>query len=205
MNSKFDTNEKEDINEHLEEKLEIFYNSLTEEQKLKYRKNIDDLTFTNHVIFPIILTKKQICIEFLSVLMRKKVTEIKLVEGEKTFKHLPGIRGVRLDVYVEDEKARYNIEMQIANNCHLPKRVRYNQCSIDATNLKEGIVFKDIKNTYIIFICMFDPFDKNLPIYTLHQTFKECTDYIYDDGTSKIFYNALEFDKIKDQDLKRNT
>ncbi|MFR3808785.1 MAG: Rpn family recombination-promoting nuclease/putative transposase [Lachnospiraceae bacterium] len=76
-------------------------------------------------------------------------------------------KGVRFDVYVEDEEDTvYDIEMQIANTKNLSKRSRYYQGMIDLNTLERGGNYKDLKNTYIIFLCLFDPFEKYITQYT---------------------------------------
>ena len=52
----------------------------------------------------------------------------------------PEIRGVRLDVYADDEHGTvYNVEMQTTDNKNLPKRSRYYQGQMDMAALKTGI------------------------------------------------------------------
>ena len=53
-----------------------------------------------------------------------------------------------------------------------------------------------MKESYIIFICMFDPFGADMPIYTVKQTFEENEKLIFDDKTHKIFYNVNAFEKL---------
>ena len=48
-------------------------------------------------------------------------------------------KGIRLDVYVEDDKETiYNIEMQTSSNKNLPKRTRYYRGMIDLNILQTG-------------------------------------------------------------------
>ena len=69
---------------------------------------------------------------------------------------------------------------------------------MDIDELEQGNKFHELKESYIIFICMFDPFGDNLPIYTVKQVFDENEKHVFDDKTHKIFYNAKAFDKIND-------
>lgn len=80
-------------------------------------------------------------------------------------KHSYDGKGVRLDVYAaDDEKTVYDIEMQATSNKNLPKRSRYYQGMIDLNLIKKGEDYKTLRKSYIIFICIFDPFGK---IYTV--------------------------------------
>ena len=67
---------------------------------------------------------------------------------------------------------------------------------MDISELEKGEFFSNMKESYIIFICMFDPFGAGMPIYTVKQTFAENEKLIFDDKTHKIFYNVKAFEKI---------
>ena len=67
---------------------------------------------------------------------------------------------------------------------------------MDISELEKGEFFSNMKESYIIFICMFDPFGADMPIYTVKQTFAENDKLIFNDKTHKIFYNVKAFEKI---------
>ena len=67
---------------------------------------------------------------------------------------------------------------------------------MDISELEKGELFSNMKESYIIFICMFDPFGADMPIYTVKQTFAENDKLIFDDKTHKIFYNVKAFEKL---------
>ena len=72
-------------------------------------------------------------------------------------------RGIRLDVYVEDENETvYDIEMQPTKKTNLPKRSRYYQGMIDLNLIERGADFNELKKSYVIFICLEDPFKEGL-------------------------------------------
>lgn len=47
-------------------------------------------------------------------------------------------------------------------------------------------------DTYVIFICTFDPFGRGLPIYTLETKCNEIDLPEYKDGVYKIFFNKKQ-------------
>ena len=55
--------------------------------------------------------------------------------------------------------------MQVETEPELPKRSRYYHTSMDTHFLKKGKPYKDLKPSYVIFICMKDPFEKGEAIY----------------------------------------
>ena len=75
-------------------------------------------------------------------------------------------------------------------------RTRYYQGVMDISELEKGELFSNMKESYIVFICMFDPFGADMPIYTVKQTFEENDKLVLDDKTHKIFYNVKAFEKL---------
>ena len=57
------------------------------------------------------------------------------------------------------------IEMQVEKEPELPKRSRYYHTSMDTHFLKKGRDYKDLQPSYVIFICMKDPFEMGEAIY----------------------------------------
>ena len=74
-------------------------------------------------------------------------------------------KSVRFDVYTKDDKRIFDIEIQTTNQKNLPKRARYYQSIIDMDNLSHGEKYSQLKDSYIIFLCLSDPFDEKLPMY----------------------------------------
>ena len=79
-------------------------------------------------------------------------------------------KSVRFDIYVEDgNNTVYNIEMQTTENRNLPKRTRYYQGMIDLNILEKGENYKDLKRSFVIFVCTFDLFGERRHIYTFEN------------------------------------
>ena len=99
-------------------------------------------------------------------------------------------RSLRLDIYAGDQmQVGYNLEMQNEDEHNLPKRSRFHQAEMDATSLKPGEDFSELKPSYVIFICTFDPFSRGLYRYTFENRCKE-ENFPLADGTTKIFLNT---------------
>ena len=110
-------------------------------------------------------------------------------------------KSVRLDVYVKDSDKVYDIEMQNQPSNFLPLRTRYYQSMIDVDNLLKGEDYSNLKESFIIFICTFDPFNNALPCYTFKSICKENTNIELNDKTSKIIFNSTAYDKEKDVEI----
>jgi predicted transposase/invertase (TIGR01784 family) len=112
------------------------------------------------------------------------------------------MKSVRLDVYVKDSDKIFDIEMQNQPTNYLPLRTRYYQSMIDVDNLLKGEEYSNLKESFIIFICQFDPFNENLPCYTFKNICKENTNIELQDKTSKIIFNSTAYENENDVDIK---
>lgn len=97
---------------------------------------------------------------------------------------------VTLDVLAEDSCGKlYNIEVQKADNDHHPKRIRYYQSSVDSAFLKKGLDYKELPETYFIFISKFDPFGFGDNYYEIERKIKDRDD-IVTNGVHEIYLNT---------------
>ena len=134
-------------------------------------KNMAKYKFSNKLMFALVMQDEEICAEFIQRLFPgKKVKSITFpndikITPEKTI--VTGVlsKSVRLDVLFEGEKEVYDIEMQVEKEPELPKRSRYYHTSMDTHLLKKGRDYKDLKPSYVIFICMKDPFERGEAVY----------------------------------------
>ncbi len=170
-------------------------------------KNKDDeewekLGISNDFIFSKLMQDKETCKTVLEVLLGFEVSDIRYIENEKTINIEDHSKSVRLDIYVEDGKRIYNVEMQVVNRKNLMKRCRYYQAIIDLNSLKKGESYTSLKDSYIIFICTFDPFGRGLPKYT-HETY--CVEDLTrenQDGMHKVYFNCKAYEKEENPLIK---
>lgn len=89
------------------------------------------------------------------------------ISKEKSVVYHPEYKGVRLDIYAQDEEQTcYNVEMQAASRPHLGKRSRYYHSQMDMDLLLSGRDYEDLPPAYVIFVCDFDPFGDKKYKYT---------------------------------------
>lgn len=155
-------------------------------------KNYDELTFTDDFMFCKVLENNpEICRELLEMILNVKIRKIVCTNKQKTIEITSDGKGIRLDVYLEDaENTIYDIEMQTTEQKDLPKRSRYYQGMIDLNLIERGAKYKELKKSYIIFICLSDPFKKGFPLYHFYNTCKEMPDLQLNDEAHKLFVNA---------------
>ena len=165
---------------------------------------IDAVDITNDFMFAYVMRDPELCTELLEYLLPgRKICQIKYLseDGEETAesampepqKSLAGAfdkRGVRLDVYLDDGKNIFNVELQVAPERALPQRARLYQAHIDIHQLDRGHNFDELKPSFVIFICKFDPFGKGLYRYTFENTCKEADGFALNDEAYKLFFNT---------------
>ena len=110
-------------------------------------------------------------------------------------------KGIRLDVYTADESHVFDIEIQTSIPPDLGKRTRYYQSMMDSDNLLKGQNYNDLKESYVIFICLLDPFKLGLPVYTFKNLCEENPTAELNDKSYKLFYNASAYEKENDKEL----
>ena len=157
---------------------------------MNQKKTLQELTFKDNFMFGAVLLNPENC---KGVIERSIGTEIERVEvsREKSIVYNPEYKGVRLDAYAKDEnKTRYNIEMQILSKPALQKRARYYHSQIDMEILLAGVSYEELSDTYVIFICDFDPFGEGKYRYTRKAICKEVPILEMDDGAHTIFLST---------------
>ena len=112
------------------------------------------------------------------------------------------MKKAELDVYVEDDvHTVYDIEMQPTMKSNLPKRSRYYQGMIDLNLIERGADYKELKKSFVIFICTFDPFGKSLSHYTLKTCCIQDSEVDIKDGAIKEIFNAKAFASERDVEI----
>ena len=113
------------------------------------------------------------------------------VSKEKSIIYHPEYKGVRLDVYAMDEhNTHYNVEMQTIKKKALGKRARYYHSQIDMELLHSGEEYDMLPDSYVIFICDFDPFGKRRYCYTFEKRCAEELELTQQDGCKTIFLST---------------
>jgi len=167
----------------------------------QYAKPWNELTITDNFIFCKIMQDPEICTQVLEILLGIKIRRLVYPEIEKSiFPDYEG-RSVRLDVYVEDSDRVFDIEIQTYGERNIERRARYYQSVIDVDQLSRGKVYKDLPESFVIFICTKDPFTLGLPAYEVKSVFKN-TEMEYNDGTHKYFFNVSAFGRVESGDCR---
>ena len=155
------------------------------------RKDITDLTIADDFMFGAVMRDPTLCKPLLEEILNIKIKRLEYPERPKVLDERYDSKGVRLDVYVEDnEKTVYNIEMQTTDKTNLPKRMRYYQGMIDLNILNKGTDYEELNKSFVIFICTFDLFEQNRYIYTFQNICREDTSILLNDDEIKVVVNV---------------
>lgn len=152
----------------------------------------DGLGISNDFLFGKIMQDPELCKELLQLIFPEmEIDHIEYPELQKEIRPDADAKSVRLDVYVKDGKGTvYDIEMQVVDTKELPKRSRYYQSMMDLQMIDRGQTYKQLKRSYVIFICPFDAFSKGRHMYTFENLCKEDKNIRLDDGAVKVFLNS---------------
>lgn len=180
-------NYKERIN-FLEKRKNVKSKTITEKhvqdmERIKNLRLIDDNFMTK------VFEDKE-CVEILlKAIIKKNDLKVSSVNVQYDIKNLQG-RSVRLDVLAEDKDGKmYNIEIQRNNHGAIPKRARYNSSLLDANITDAGEDYKNLTETYIIFITEGDIFGANKALYHVDRIVKE-TKKSFGDEAHIIYVNS---------------
>lgn len=127
----------------------------------------------------------------LEMVLGKKVKRIEIIEPEKVVETGYDSRGIRMDVYVEDdEETVYDVEMQASKKRHFGKRFRYYQSAIDVDVVNKGEGFGKLKKSFIIFITTYDPYGKGWYMYPFETICSWDSDIKMNDSAMRIVLNT---------------
>lgn len=154
------------------------------------QKRLQDLTIKDNFMFGAVMSIEENCIAFLEMVLGFPIEKV-VVSKERSMIYHPEYRGVRLDIYARDEKhTHYNVEMQARRQADLGKRSRYYHSQIDVECLEKGLPYEELPNTFVIFICDFDPFGCGLYYYSFQNECQEDTRAKLCVGNKTIFLST---------------
>ena len=159
------------------------------ELRKKYKAEIDEMCLMDDNFMSAVLEDKACCELVLSIILNRDDIEVIECKTQYSMTNLHG-RAVRLDVLAKDKTGAYlNIEVQRNDRDAVPKRARFNSSLLDANVVEKGTEFKDLPETFVIFITENDVLGKGLPLYTVDRIVRE-TNEIFDDKSHIIYVNS---------------
>ena len=126
----------------------------------------------------------------LRIILGTKVKVISVTGQNEMKNHQVGGRNITLDVDAMDENGE-EIDIEVQGNsegAHV-RRARYHSSMVDSRMLKEGQAFRELRDSYVIFIYKHDKFRKGLPLYHVERYVGE-TNEQFRDGSHIIYVNG---------------
>ncbi len=189
--------------------------------KINLKKENGFLPFTNDFIFGMVMRNPAVCMAFLkAVLPEENFSEIKMklpanpllreepleegefdmekfkVEIQKSLKFEGGMHGVCFDAYAETPEKAAEIEMQTVKEAFIGKRTRFYQCNIDLDHFEQGKPYSQLKRSFIIMVCTYDPFGRDEPVYYFQTIEKKLGLNIGDEAFKIVLNTACSPEKV---------
>ncbi|MBQ9574885.1 MAG: Rpn family recombination-promoting nuclease/putative transposase [Synergistaceae bacterium] len=173
-----------------------------DESTLPFEERWENLTLANDFMFGHVMQKKSLCIEMMRrILPDMKIKDIRIIDIQKTFRGGLDTRGVRFDMYVESENRNvFDVEIQTSKKADIARRTRAYHAMMGGDILNKyktkGRTYSDIPDSFVIFICTFDPFRLGRHVYTFKNFCCEDKSLPLNDGGTTIFLNAYGKDEV---------
>ena len=159
----------------------------------------------NPVMFSVVMKDEELFRELLSrILPDRKIRSLRFhdcgeneisgrseafLQTEQTIVINPYAKAVRFDVLFEEENIWYDVEVQASDTRSLPQRSRYYHGAAAVDSLARGQEYRELKPGYVIFICLFDLFGMDQPIYSF-EMYDRKNRLLLQDGQFTIFLNT---------------
>lgn len=127
----------------------------------------------------------------LNVILQRSDLRVLEVVAQREYKNpMSGGRSISIDIYaVDGDKKIYDIEVQRASAGADAHRARFHSSMIDTKMLKERQDFKEIHDSYVIFITASDVMGAGRSLYHIDRVIEE-TGVCFGDGSHIIYVNG---------------
>ena len=111
-------------------------------------------------------------------------------ETQADLKRVTGARSICLDAYATDSTGKkYDIEIQRSDNGADPHRARYHSSVMDVEKLDKDQDYRELPDTYVIFITEIDYYKAGKPVYVI-QNINLTLGLPFEDGTHILYVNG---------------
>ena len=125
-----------------------------------------------------------------TILQRNDLKVLEVVAQREYKNPIPGGRSITIDIYAEDGDDKvYDVEVQRASAGADVHRARFHSSMIDSKMLKARQEFKEIHDSYVIFITASDVMGAGRSLYHISRMVEETGTY-FGDGSHIIYVNG---------------
>lgn len=126
----------------------------------------------------------------LRIIVGKPDLTLTKCETQADLKRVTGARSICLDAYATDSTGKkYDIEIQRSDNGADPHRARYHSSVMDVENLDKDQNYRELPDTYVIFITEKDYYRAGKPVYVI-QNMNLTLGEPFEDGTHILYVNG---------------
>lgn len=157
---------------------------------------------TNSVVFALVMEDPKLCRGLIQrIFPDRKVKEVRIREKPEVITEATLIAGIqakpiRLDVRFEDGNSWYDIELQVAREGLLPQRSRYYSAMGDVKMLDSGDDYDQLLPSFVIFLCCFDYFKMDEPVYEFQRVDRNLDLLLGDESYIIILNSKCSKDKV---------
>ncbi len=155
-------------------------------------KVIDGLTLFDDDLMSKVFDGNIVATELLlKIILERDDIKVIEVKGQESMKSpYPKGRNITLDIKAVDGKKNcFNVEVQRSSKGSHIRRARFHESMMTSRMLKEKQEFKELMDSYVIFICQHDKFKQGNPVYHVDRIIRE-TGEVFDDGAHIIYVNG---------------
>lgn len=156
------------------------------------------LEFKDAPVFGRVMRDPEICKGVLERILGFAIDHVEYLNTEDALDPATDAKGVRLDVFAKGAGRVYDVEMQIAYDPTLGRRMRYYQASIDQACLGKGDHYDLLPESYVVFICLTDAYGRGLPVYHLERRCDEDATVRIADDSHWLVLNASAWEADAD-------
>ena len=155
-------------------------------------KAIDKLCLLDDNLMTLVFDKNIEATELLlNVILKRNDLKVLEVVAQREYKNpMSGGRSITIDIYAADKEGKvYDIEVQRAPSGADVHRARFHSSMIDVKMLKANQKFKEIHDSYVIFITASDAMGAGQPLYHVNRIVEETGTY-FGDGSHIIYFSG---------------
>ncbi len=153
---------------------------------------IGKLSLLDDNLMPLVFDRNIEATELLlNIILQRDDLKVLEVVAQREYKNpMPSGRSITIDIYAVDGNDKvYDIEVQRASEGADAHRARFHSSMIDTKMLKAGQEFKEIHDSYVIFITANDVIGAGCSLYHVNRTIEETGAY-FNDGSHIIYVNG---------------
>jgi hypothetical protein len=164
----------------------------SEQDMQSVNKIIDDMSLFDDDLMSLVFDANIEATELLlKIILKQEDIKVISVTGQRELENpIVGGRNIRLDIFAEDSTGRLiDVEVQRSNEGTHFRRARFHSSMLDVRMLKAGQKFKEMMDSYVVFITENDVIGSGRPLYHVERLIEE-TKESFGDGSHIIYVNG---------------